>query len=132
MSQVSLVRLEQRNKGAKRTIKLPAIAAGATKQYAKSHSKLKGVIREYGVFNQMTILNNGAINIEVSLDYADSKTYPVPGNSTISLDEITFSEFNIVNIDTGTTVIDEITVIPAFEPRMLRERIKTKKERREG
>jgi len=129
MSQISLIREEAREKGAKRTIKLPAIAAGAMKQYTKDNSKIKSVISEYGYFNQITILNNGDVDIEISLDYSDTKTYPIPAASSISLDEVSYQEFNIVNLDAANaTVVDKITVIAAFERSMLREKMKTKKE----
>jgi hypothetical protein len=129
MSQISLVREEARGKGSKRTIKLAAIAAAGTVQYTKNHTKLKGVINEYGYFNQITVLNNGAVDVEISLDFTDAKTYPVVGSSSISLDEVNFQGFNIVNLDpVNPTVVDKITVIPAFERITLREPMKTKKE----
>jgi len=129
MSQISLIREEAREKGAKRTIKLPAILAGKMKQYTKDNSKIKSIINEYGYFNQITVLNNGAVDIEISLDYSDAKTYPIPAASSISLDEVSYQEFNIVNLDAAnTTVVDKITVIAAFERSMLREKMKTKKE----
>ena len=129
MTQISLVRQEARDKGVKRTIKLAAIPATGMVQYTKDHVKLKGVISEFGIFNQITVLNNGAVDIEIALDFAESKTYPIPAASSIALDEVTFQGFNIVNLDVGNpTVIDMITVIPAFERTMLREKMKTKKE----
>lgn len=128
MSQISLVEKESRSKGAKRTIKLAAIAANGFVQYTKNHAKLKGVIREFGYFNQVTILNNGAVDIEISLDYQENKTYPVVATSSISLDEIMFQEFNITNLDAANpTIIDKITVICGFERPLQREEIKTKK-----
>ena len=129
MTQISLVREEARGKGVKRTIKLASIPAGSLVQYTKNNAKLKGVINEYGFFNQITVLNNGAVDIEISLDFSEAKTYPVVGASSISLDEVSFQEFNVVNLDgANPTVIDAITVIPAFERTLLRESMKTKKE----
>ena len=129
MSQVSLIREEVRSKGAKRTIKLAAIAAGAFVQYNKDHAKIKGVLNEYGYFNQITVLNNGAVDVEIALDYSDAKTYPIPGASSISLDEVSYQEFNVVNLDgANPTVIDMITVIAGFERTTLREPMKIKKE----
>jgi hypothetical protein len=53
----------------------------------------------------------------------------VTAASSISLDEVNYQGFNIVNLDAGNpTVIDMITVIPAFERTTLREPMKTKKE----
>lgn len=124
MTQVSLIRKEVRDKGAKRTIKLAAIAASATKQYTKNDPKLKGVIREYGHFNQMTAINNGSVDIEISLDFTENKTYPIPGKSQICLEEVIFQEFNVTNLDAvNPTVINKITIIPSFEKALLREPI---------
>jgi uncharacterized membrane protein len=129
MSQISLIREEARGKGAKRTIKLPAIPAGSVIQYTKNHTKLKGVISEYGFFNQVTVLNNGGVDVEIALDFTEAKTYPVPATSSIGLDEVVFQEFNVVNLDgANATVVDMITVIPAFERTTLREPMKSKKE----
>jgi hypothetical protein len=48
---------------------------------------------------------------------------------SISLDEVNFQGFNVVNLDgANPTVIDMITVIPAFERSLLREKMKSKKE----
>lgn len=129
MSQISLLREESRGKGAKRTIQLAVIAAGDNVQYTKNHSKIKGVVNEYGYFNQITVLNNGVVDVEIALDFAKSKTYPIPAASSIVLDEVNFQEFNINNLDAANpTVAGKITVIPAFERSTLRERMKTKKE----
>jgi hypothetical protein len=129
MVQNSFIRKDVRDKGTKRTIKLPAISAGGLKQYTRDHPKLKGALTEYGAFNQVTILNNGSVDIEVSLDYSDSKTYPVVGSSSISLDETVFQEFNVKNLDSANpTIADKITIIVAYENPLLREHMKTKKE----
>lgn len=128
MTQISRIRVASKEKGAKRTIKLPAIATGALKQYTKDHDKLRDVIREYGSFNQISILNNGAIDIEIALDFTANKTYPIPANSSISLDEIMFQGFNVVNIDAATTVVNKITIVATYEPPLERERLKTFKQ----
>ena len=129
MTQVSFIREESRNKGIKRTIKLPAILAGATRQYTKNDNKIRGAVKEFGYFNQITILNNGLVDIEVSLDFTEAKTYPVPATSSIALDEVMFQEFNVVNLDAGNpTVVDKITIIASYENPLLREKMKTKKE----
>lgn len=129
MSQISLIREESRGKGAKRTIKLAAIAAGGTKQYDYNDAKLRGVIREYGYFNQISVMNNGAIDIEISLDFADAKTYPIAGASSLSLDEVNYQSFNVVNLDAvNPTIIDKITVVCTHERSLEREPMKTKKQ----
>lgn len=125
MTQYSLVEAESKKRGAKRTIKLPAILAGKMLQYTRNHGKLKQVIREFGYFNQLTVINTGAVNIEIALDFTEEKTYPIPATSTISLDEIMYQEFNITNLDgAAATVKDKITVIATYESPLARERMK--------
>ena len=129
MTQVSFIREDSRKKGVKRTIKLPVIAAGATKQYTRNDDKIKGAIKEFGYFNNITILNNGAVDIEVSLDFTEQKTYPIPAASSIGLDEIMYQEFNVVNLDgANDTVVDKITIICSYENPLVREKMKTKKQ----
>lgn len=129
MTQVSFIREESRGKGAKRTIKLSAIAAASFVQYTKNHPKLKGVIRDFGYFNQITILNNGAVDIEIALDFTENKTYPVVAASSISLDEIMYQGFNVINLNAGApTVSNMITIVAAYESPLLREKMKGKKQ----
>lgn len=128
MTQISRIREDSKSKGAKRTIKVPAIATGSLKQYTKDHNKLRDVIREYGSFNQISILNNGAIDIEIALDFTANKTYPVPANSSVSLDEIMFQGFDVVNTDIATTIVNKITIVATYEPPLKRERLRTFKQ----
>ena len=129
MTQISFIREEARNKGSKRTIKLPAILAGEMLQFTRDHDKLKGVISQYGEFNGVTVLNNGAVDVEISLDFAEGKTYPVPAAASVGLDEVTFQGFNIVNLDAvNPTIANKITVTATFERSELREKMRTKKE----
>lgn len=126
MTQVSLIREESKRRGAKRTIKVPAIAAGAMKQYTKDHDKIKGVIREYGAFNAITILNNDVVAIEIALDFTEGKTYPIPANSSITIEEITYQEFNITNMDASAAVTaNAITLTLTYEAPLERERFKS-------
>ena len=127
MAQYSLIERESFKSGAKRTIKLAALDASVTIQYNKDHEKLRGVIREYGAFNQITIINNDVVDIEIALDYAEGKTYPIPSLATISIDEIMFQEFNVTNLNAVTPVtVGKITLIAAYESPLVRER-RTKK-----
>ena len=128
MSQISLIREESRKRGAKRTIKVPAIVASGMLQYTKDHAKLKGVIRQYGAFNQVVIINNDVVDIQIELDFAENKTYPVSKASSLSIDEITFQEFNITNLDAGAGVTaNKITIIASYEAPLIRERLQPKK-----
>lgn len=126
MTQISSVREESKRRGAKRTIKLPAIAAGATKQYTRDNDKIRSVIREYGAFNAISVLNSDVVPIEIALDFAEGKTYPIPANSAISIDEITYQEFNVTNLSAGSAVtVNKITLTLTYEAPLERERFRS-------
>jgi len=116
MVQYSFIREQSRNRGAKRTIKVPAIAANTFKQYLRTDDKLKTVNRKYGCFNAINIMNNDVVDIEIVLDFIASKTYPVPAKGVVSVSEIIFQEFNVVNLDAATdTTANKITITPMYE-----------------
>jgi hypothetical protein len=128
MTQISFVEQESFKKGAKRTIRLPAISPNTFLQYTKDHEKLRDVIRKYGYFNQITVMNNSTVTVNIELDFNEAKTYPVPANSTISIDEIMYQEFNVKNMDAaGTAAVNTINIIAGFERPMVREKVLPKK-----
>jgi hypothetical protein len=128
MTQISFITQESFKKGAKRSISLPAIAPLSFLQYTKDHVKLRDVIRKYGYFNQITVMNNSTVTVNIELDFNDAKTYPIPANSTISIDEIMYQEFNIKNMDAaGTAAANTINIIAGFERPMIRENVLPKK-----
>ena len=123
MTQEAYLRTESRKLGIKRTIKVPAILAGATKQYDKTDVKLKSGIAVFGSFNSVSVFNNDTVDIEIALDYAEEKTFPVPNGSSLSMDEIDYQSFNIVNLDAGNPVTEnKITVSAIYEPSLLRDK----------
>jgi hypothetical protein len=124
MTQEVFLRKESRKLGIKRTIKVPSIVASGTKQYDKTHDKLKGGIAVFGSFNSVTVFNNDTVDIEIALDYAEEKTFPVPNGSSLSMDEIDYQSFNIVNLDAGNAVTaNKITVSAIYEPSLLRDKL---------
>ena len=123
MTQEAYLRTESRKLGIKRTIKVPAILAGGMIQYDKTHVKLKSGIAVFGSFNSVTVFNNDTVDIEIALDYAEEKTFPVPNGSSLSMDEIDYQSFNIVNLDAGNPVTEnKITVSAIYEPSLLRDK----------
>lgn len=107
---------EGRSAGGKRTISLAAIVATKTKQYTPEDVKLKSLLRIRGFLNNMTILNNDAVNIELQLDYSVNKTYFIPAKSSLSLSEVHYEGFNIVNLDNSVdSVVDKIIVSVGYE-----------------
>lgn len=128
MPQYSFIEKESFERGAKRTILVPQIAIGAFKQYTRDHTKLRDVIRKYGAFNQIAVMNNSVVDVSLVLDFNANKTYYVPTSSSIGIDEIMFQEFNIVNMDAAAVVAaNTITVVASYESPLVRERFKTKK-----
>jgi hypothetical protein len=118
-------RKETYRSGAKRTFKVPAIAAGEVKQYSFEDNSI-GIgylVEKYGYLNFVTCINSDVVDVEISLDYLPGKTYPTPKGSSISVDELQFREFNIKNLDdTSATNVGKITVVVGYEPPLERER----------
>lgn len=128
MTQYSKIQKESFERGAKRTILVPQIAVGGFEQFTRDHAKLRDVIRKYGAFNQIAVMNNSSADVNLILDFNDNKSYYVPVSSSIGIDEIMFQEFNIVNMDTAAAVAaNTITVVASYESPLLRERMKTMK-----
>jgi hypothetical protein len=128
MTQEVFLRNESRKKGIKRTIKIPAIVASGMLQFDRTHDKMKSGVGVFGVYNAITIMNNDVVDIEIALDYAEEKTYPVPNGSQISIDEIDYQSFNITNLDAGTAVTEnKITVMAIYEPPVKRDKVSSYK-----
>ena len=124
MTQEVFIRKQSRVKGIKRTIKIPGIAASKMLQYDRTHDKMKSGVGVFGVYNSITIMNNDTVDVEVALDFAEEKTYPVPNGSQLSIDEIDYQGFNITNLDAINAVTaDKITVIAIYEPPLKRDKL---------
>ena len=131
MTQISDVRKESALRGFKRTIKIGAVVADGMVQYNKNHAKLRDGIRRYGAFNSFTIINRDVVDVEVQLDFVEDKSYPVQANSSMSVDEVTFQEFNLINLSAGTAITaNKISMYVIYEPPLIRERISKKEFRR--
>ena len=114
---------EGRSAGGKRTISLAAIVATKDVQYSPENVKLKSLLRINGFLNNITVLNNDEVNVELQLDYNINKTYFIPAKSSISLSEVHYEGFNIVNLDTAVnSIVDKIIVSVGYEAPVLREK----------
>ena len=114
---------ESYRKGGKRTILLPSIEPGDFIQYTYQHPKLSGLVKTYGLFNSITVINNTSADLMIELDYSKDKSYLVVSHSTLSVDEVEYLGFNVKNVasDVGSEA-NQCTVIVAYEPGLIRER----------
>jgi len=114
---------ESYRKGGKRTILLPSIEPGDFKQYTHEHPKLSGLVKTYGLFNSITVINNTSADLMIELDYSKDKSYLVVSHSTISIDEVEYLGFNVKNVASDVaSEANQCTIIVAYEPGLLRER----------
>ena len=114
---------ESYRKGGKRTILLPSIEPGDFLQYTHEHPKLSGLVKTYGVFNSITVINNTSADLMIELDYSKDKSYLVVSHSTISIDEVEYLGFNVKNVASDVaSEANQCTIIVAYEPGLLRER----------
>ena len=114
---------ESYRKGGKRTILLPSIEPGDFRQYTHEHPKLSGLVKTYGLFNSITVINNTSADLMIELDYSREKSYLVVSHSTISVDEVEYLGFNVKNVASDVaSEANQCTVIVAYEPGLIRER----------
>jgi len=114
---------ESYRKGGKRTILLPSIEPGDFRQYTHEHPKLSGLVKTYGLFNSITVINNTSADLMIELDYSREKSYLVVSHSTISIDEVEYLGFNVRNVASDiASEANQCTIIVAYEPGLLRER----------
>jgi len=130
MTQISLIRRELRQRGVSKTISLAAIAAGAMKQYDRNSSELRSALRQFDCFNTISIMNNSTELIQVNLDFTDYKAIYVPAGTILGKDNITFQEFEVHNLDSAnTTAVKEVFITFGYEPALLKESIKSSRNR---
>ena len=114
---------ESYRKGGKRTILLPSIEPGDFRQYTHEHPKLSGLVKTYGLFNSITVINNTSADLMIELDYSKDKSYLVVSHSTLSVDEVEYLGFNVKNVASDVaSEANQCTVIVAYEPGLIRER----------
>ena len=114
---------ESYRKGGKRTILLPSIEPGDFRQYTHEHPKLSGLVKTYGLFNSITVINNTSADLIIELDYSKDKSYLVVSHSTLSVDEVEYLGFNVRNVASDVaSEANQCTIIVAYEPGLLRER----------
>lgn len=99
----------QREDIVKKAIKLPALAAGALKQYSDTCAELHRVLSQYGYMTGFNLVNNSSAEVEIRLD--GMRAYPCPSAMVIGDDNTHFSWFEIENVTTATAInADEITI----------------------
>ena len=114
---------ESYRKGGKRTILLPSIAPGDFLQYTYEHPKLSGLVKTYGVFNSMSVINNTSADLMIELDFNSNKSYLVVSHSTLTVEEVEYLAFNVINIASDiATEANQCTIVVAYEPPLIRER----------
>ena len=114
---------ESYRKGGKRTILLPSIAPGDFLQYTHEHPKLSGLVKTYGLFNSMTVINNTSADLLIELDFTKDKSYLVVSHSTLGVEEVEYLGFNVYNINSDVaTEANQCTIVVAYEPPLIRER----------
>ncbi len=114
---------ESYRKGGKRTIILPSIDPGDFLQYTYEHPKLSGLVKTYGLFNSITVINNTSADLMIELDYSEDKSYLVVSHSTLSVEEVEYLGFNVKNVNSDVaSEANQCTIIVAYEPGLIRER----------
>jgi hypothetical protein len=90
------------------TIKLPATAAGDFVVYDIDNSTELAAARKYKPLDMIEVINNDAVDIEISLDFQD--TFLIPKGTIKTITERSFFIIKIKNIGAGTTTADKIVL----------------------
>lgn len=105
--------------GIKRQFSIGALAAGAMSQYTRDHVDIRGVLQDYKEFNSMFIINNSEVNIAVDLDFSSSKRTIVPAHMTMMVDQVSYLEFQVTNLDAATATTAGQVILTAMNERPL-------------
>lgn len=116
------IRAELRRRGWTKTLAIPAMTAGALLQYSRDDDALRPGIRGYGSFNLITVMNlDTSSTVRVRLDYSADRIVIAPPGAVVSIDQITYQDFQIENIGATTIAVDKVFVTVGFERPLLRD-----------
>ena len=118
-SPLAALRARSLRGGVKRLFSIPALSAGEMVQYTREHADIRGVLQDYGEFNSMYVINNSDAEIAIDLDFTSSKRTPVPAHMTMTIDQVQYLEFQVVNVETATAITAGQVKITAINERPL-------------
>jgi hypothetical protein len=119
---IEALRQKSLQSGIQREFSISALTAGASVQYTRDHTKIRGVLQDYKNFNGMIIENNSAVKIAAVPDFAVQKRIVVPAHTIITKDMMNYLEFEVVNMDATTaTGADEVVIMATYERQLKRE-----------
>lgn len=105
------VRQKSSTVGFQRRIDVPAIAAGAERQYdVDTSSDIQALLRRFGSGNFLTVVNLDAEPVEVRLDYMPGRALYAPAGSVVTEDDTMFQAFSIRNIGAAATVAGRVII----------------------
>ena len=110
-SLISGIREKSRLVGFQRRIDVPAIDAGAERQYDVDTSPdIQALLRRFGSGNFINVVNLDAEPVEVRLDYMPRRALYAPGGSVVTEDDTMFQAFSVKNIGHAPTVAGRVVI----------------------
>lgn len=117
-----IIRAELRRRGWTKTLAIPAMTAGALHQYSRDDDSLRPGIRAYGAFNLITVMNlDDTSAVKIRLDYSTDRIVIAPPGAVVTMDQITYQDFQVENIGAATIAVDKVFVTVGFERSLLRD-----------
>ena len=103
--------------GILRTIDVGAITASEHKQYGENSTHMSVIRARYGYANYISVTNMClTVNLMLKLDGNPDREVFIPGGSIVSLDNVAFRSFDLVNATTNTSAGGEVYIVVGYQP----------------
>lgn len=102
---------------------LAALTAGQMVQYNRDSPEFVAAWNIHRGFNRLEVVNNSSCNAAVDLDFYTPRRILVVAKSSRVVDELSFSGFNLTNLDgTNTIAVGDLDLNVMWERPLLREK----------
>jgi hypothetical protein len=105
----------------KRVFSLAVLTAGSFVQYTREDAAIRGALQDYGEFNSMFVSNNSDEVIAVDLDFTTSKRTIIPAHVIMTIDQVSYLEFQVTNLSATDTTAGEVIITAINERPLSRE-----------
>lgn len=121
LNPIDVLRQRSLRSGMKRVFSLAVLTAGSFVQYTREDAAIRGALQDYGEFNSMFVSNNSDEVIAVDLDFTTSKRTIIPAHVIMTIDQVSYLEFQVTNLSATDTTAGEVIITAINERPLSRE-----------